>query len=143
MKSILNGQTVDEVKIGEKATMSKTISESDSYLFAGLTGSLNPLYLDEEYASKTPYGKRIVPEMLVAAFLPATQGNFLPGELNVHLKQHLEFKKPVYIGDTITTEIEILGKDIKKNRVIIGNKCTNQNGEVVIVGQAIVYPKKK
>lgn len=142
MYSILNGKTVHQVQIGEKATMSKTITETDAYLFAALTGSTNPLYLDEVYASKTKFGRRVVPELLVASMLPATQGNFLPGEGNLHLKQHLEWHKPVFIGDTITAEIEIIGKDIEKNRVFIRNTCRNQNGEVVVTGQAVVWPKK-
>lgn len=142
MIDILNGKTVDQISIGEKATMSKTISEADAYLFTALTGSLNPLYLDEVYASKTKYGRRIVPELLVAAMLPATQGNFLPGEGNVHLKQHLDFHKPAFIGDTLTTEVEIIGKDVVKNRVTIRNTVRNQNGEVLVTGEAVVWPKK-
>jgi len=139
---ILKGKTVEEVVIGEKASMSKTISETDVYLFAALTGSLNPLYLDEVYASRTEYGRRIVPELLIASMLPATQGNFLPGEGNVHLKQHFDFLKPAYIGDTLTTEVEIIDKDVVKNRVTIRNTCRNQNGEVLLTGEAVVWPKK-
>lgn len=142
MINILNGKTVDEVAIGDKASMSKTITETDVYLFAALTGSLNPLYLDEIYASKTSLGHRIVPELLIASMLPATQGNFLPGEGNVHLKQHLDFHHPAYIGDTITTEVEIISKDKLKNRVIIKNSCRNQHGQLLVTGEAVVWPKK-
>ncbi|HBG16375.1 MAG TPA: enoyl-CoA hydratase [Firmicutes bacterium] len=142
MIDILNGKTVEEVVIGEKASMSKTIGETDVYMFTALTGSLNPLYQNEVYASKTEYGRRIVPELLLASMLPATQGNFLPGEGNVHLKQKLEFHKPAFIGDTVTTEVEIINKDVVKNRVTIRNTCRNQNGEVLVTGEAVVWPKK-
>ncbi|MDI6871791.1 MAG: MaoC family dehydratase [Bacillota bacterium] len=143
MINILNGKTVHEVEIGEKASMSKTITETDAYMFAALTGSTNPLYLDEVFASGTPLGRRIVPELLIASMLPATQGNFLPGEGNLHLKQHLDFLKPVFIGDTITTEVEIIGKDVERNRVTIRQACRNQDGEVVVTGEAVVWPKKR
>jgi acyl dehydratase len=83
-------------------------------MFASLTGSINPLYLDEIFAAKTEFKKRIIPEMLIGLMFPATQGNFLPGDGNLHLKQHLDFLKPVYIGDTITVDIEIKDKIIEK-----------------------------
>lgn len=140
--SILNGLTIDQVQIGDQATMSKTLSEADGYLFASLTGSINPLYLDELFAHKTEFGHRIIPEMLIGLMFPATQGNFLPGDGNVHLKQHLDFLKPVYIGDTITVVIEIKDKIIEKNRVIIKNTAYNQDGEIVVTGEAVVWPKK-
>jgi len=142
MRSILNGLKIDEVEIGDQAMMSKTISETDAYLFTAMTGSINPLYLDETYAAKTEFKKRIVPELLIALMFPATQGNFLPGDGNLHLKQHVDFLKPVYVGDTITVVVEIVGKILEKNRVIIKNTAYNQNNEIVVTGEAVVWPKK-
>ena len=136
------GKTIDQLKVGDTEHFSKTVSEADIYLFAGVSGDFNPAHVDEQYAEKTFFKTRIAHGMLSAGFISTIIGTKLPGTGSIYVKQSLEFKAPVRIGDTITATGEIIEIDTEKHRVRLKTTCTNQKGVVVIDGEAIVSPPK-
>jgi len=137
------GRTVEELNLGDAAEHAKTISESDVYQFAGITGDLNPAHINKVYAEKTFFKERIAHGILSTGLISAVIAMSLPGAGTIYLKQEVEFKAPVYIGDTITARVEVIHIDKTKNRVTLKTVCVNQNGVVVIDGQALVSPPKK
>jgi len=136
------GKTIDEIKVGDRAEISKTISESDVYLYAGITGDLNPAHINAPYAEKTFFKKRISHGMLPAGFISAILGTKLPGPGTIYIKQSLTFRAPVYFGDTITASVEVLEVNAKRNRVRLATQCNNQDQVVVLDGEATVSPPK-
>jgi 3-hydroxybutyryl-CoA dehydratase len=136
------GKTIDEIKVGDSAEFAKTISEADIYLFAGVTGDLNPFHINEEYCKKTFFKGRIAHGMLLAGFISTVVGCYLPGPGAIYVKQELKFMAPARIGDTITAKATVTEVVAEKNRVVLQTTCTNQNGEVVLDGQAMVSPRK-
>jgi len=136
------GKTIGELKIGDAAEFGKTVTESDIYLYAGVTGDFNPAHLNEEYAKKTFFKTRIAQGMLTAGFVSGLLGVSLPGPGTVYLRQELDFLAPVHIGDTITARVEIIEVMDAKNRVRVRTTCTNQDGTKVLDGEAIVSPPK-
>lgn len=134
---------MDELKVGDRAELSKTISESDIYLYAGVTGDFNPAHINQVYAEKTFFRSRIAHGLLSAGFISAAIGTLLPGPGTIYIRQELDFVAPVYIGDTITALIEVLKIDIIENHVVLKTRCKNQKGEIVIDGKALVSPPKK
>ena len=135
--------TIQELKVGDSASMAKTISESDVYLFAGITGDLNPAHTDEVSASQTPFGGRIAHGILSAGLISAVLGMRLPGPGTIYLGQELKFTKPVRFGDTVTATCTVTEILAEKNIVKLDTTCTNQNGDVVIKGMATVMPPKE
>jgi 3-hydroxybutyryl-CoA dehydratase len=138
----MNGLTIDELKVGDSAEMSKTVSETDIYLFAGITGDFNPAHVDEEYARKTFFGTRIAHGLLTAGFVSAVLGCRLPGPGAVYMRQELSFLGPVRIGDTITARVEVLEVDRAKGRARLLTTCDNQEGKRVLTGEALVSPRR-
>jgi len=126
------------LEIGQKATFSKTIVEQDVDRFAELTGDRNPVHIDEKLASESRFGKRIVHGMLVASMISAAIGMELPGPGAVYLSQSLQFKAPVFIGDTVTAVVVVAEVREDKPIVTLDTDCLNQNGDVVIQGRAVV-----
>ena len=123
-------------QVGQQASVTRTISESDVYLFAGITGDLNPAHTNEEYAKKTHFKTRIAHGMLSAGLISAVLGMKLPGPGTIYTGQALKFLAPVHIGDTITATAEIQSLDLDRNRVVLTTTCTNQDGKVVVTGEA-------
>jgi 3-hydroxybutyryl-CoA dehydratase len=138
----MTGKSIDQLKIGDAAEFTKTISESDVYLYAGLTGDLNPAHINEPYAQNTFFKTRIAHGMLQAGFISGVLGMKLPGPGTIYVKQELIFLAPVRIGDTITARAEIIEIIAEKNRVRLKTTCANQDGKVVLDGEAIVSPPK-
>jgi 3-hydroxybutyryl-CoA dehydratase len=138
----MTGKTIGELQIGDFAEFAKTISESDIYLYAGITGDSNPAHLNEEYAKKTFFKTRIAHGMLTAGFISAILGTRLPGPGTIYLKQELKFLAPVHIGDTITGRVEVVELIPDKNRARFKTTCSNQEGTQVLDGEAIVSPPK-
>ncbi|MGI6395973.1 MAG: MaoC family dehydratase [Desulfomonilia bacterium] len=136
------GKTISELQVGDFAEFTKTISEADIYLFAGVTGDLNPAHINEEYAKNTFFKTRIAHGILQAGFISATIGMQLPGPGTIYIRQELNFLVPVRIGDTITARVEVAEINLEKNRVILKTTCQNQNRETVLDGQALVSPPK-
>lgn len=138
------GKAIQELKIGDSESSAKTISESDIYLFAGITGDFNPAHVNEEYAKKTFFKRRIAHGMMCAGFMSAVLANKLPGPGTIYIGQELKFIAPVYIGDTITANVEVTEINSEKNRVKLRTTCTNQEGELVVDGNcSLSSPKKK
>ncbi len=128
--------------IGQKATRTQTISDEMVRTFASLTGDNNPVHLDDEYAATTRFGKRIAHGMLAASLISAALANDLPGPGTVYLSQTLQFKAPVYPGDTVTAIIEV--KSVREDKPIatLTTTCVNQENVVVLEGEAVVLFKK-
>lgn len=139
----MTGKTIVEMNIGDSAEFSKTLSEADIYLFAGLSGDLNPFHVNEEYAKNTFFKGRIAHGMLLAGFISTVVGCYLPGPGSIYVSQELRFLAPARIGDTITARAEIQEMDAGKNRVVLHTTCTTQDGTVVVDGKAVVSPPKK
>ena len=130
-----------EIKVGDKASMSKTVTEFDVYSFAGVTGDFNPVHIDAEFAKTTMFKERIAHGMLSAGFISAVLGTALPGKNTIYMGQELQFKAPVKIGDTVTATVEVLEKIEGKNRLILRTTVTNQDGVLVTDGKATVLKK--
>ena len=138
----MKGITINEMKIGDSASFTKTVTDTDVYMFAGITGDFNPAHVNQVEAEKGMFGKRIAHGMLSAGFISAVLGTMLPGPGTIYMGQELRFTKPVAIGDTITATATVAEMIVEKNRVILDTVCTNQNGEIVIKGKATVMPPK-
>ncbi len=136
------GRTIDRLNPGDSAEFGKTISESDIYLYAGITGDLNPVHINEAYAQKTFFKTRICHGMLSAGFFSTVLGTVLPGQGTIYLRQEVDFLAPVRIGDTVTARVEVLEKDVERNRVRLRTSCRNQDGVLVMDGIAVVSPPK-
>ena len=124
--------------IGDSASISKTITDADIQAFAAVTGDHNPLHLDEEYAAKTRFGRRIAHGMLSASLISAVLANELPGVGSVYLSQTLKFVKPVFLGDTVTARVTVIGIRDDKPIVTLETVCVNQHDETVLKGEASV-----
>jgi len=134
----------DEIKIGMSASVDKTITQKDIQLFAYLSGDINPVHLDESYATTTMFKGIISHGMIPASLISNILGTKLPGIGTIYLKQSLKFTKPVKPGDTIKAEIKVSQKDDEKKFVTFDCTCTNQNGVVVLSGESVVMaPTKK
>lgn len=138
----MKGKTMGELKVGDSASFTKTVTETDVYNFAGVSGDFNPAHINEEEAKKGIFGKRIAHGMLSAAFISAVIGMQLPGPGTIYMGQELRFTKPVCFGDTITATATVTELIPEKNRAKLETVCTNQRGEVVITGVATVMPPK-
>ncbi|MEA4813369.1 MAG: MaoC family dehydratase [Oscillospiraceae bacterium] len=131
-----------KLKVGQNASMSKTISESDVYMYAGITGDNNPAHVNSQYADNTMFHGRIAHGLLSAGLISAVMGTKLPGPGSIYISQMLNFTAPVRFGDTVTATVTVkrLGE---KNRAVLETVCTNQNGDIVLTGEAVVMPPKR
>ncbi|WP_313243511.1 MaoC family dehydratase [Stutzerimonas nitrititolerans] len=130
------------LEVGQKASFEKTIGERDIQLFAAMSGDRNPVHLDAEFARGTLFKERIAHGMLSGALISAAVACTLPGPGTIYLGQTMRFARPVKIGDTITVLVEILEK-LPKNRVRVGTNVSNQNGELVVEGEAEVLAPRR
>jgi 3-hydroxybutyryl-CoA dehydratase len=136
------GKTFDQLTIGDSDRFSKTVTETDIYLFAGITGDFNPAHIDEAYAQGTFFKTRIAHGMLSAGFISAVIGTRLPGPGTVYMRQTLDFLAPVRIGDTVTATVEVIEKMEDKKRVRLRTTCVNQEGTRILDGEALVSPPR-
>src|SRR5512136_3443457 len=136
------GRSIAELKIGDFAEFSKTVSETDIYLFAGIVGDFNPAHVNEAYAKNTFFKTRIAHGMLSAGFISAVLAMKLPGPGTIYLSQFMEFKGPVRIGHTVTARVEVKEKLAEKNRVKLRTTCVNQDGTLLVDGEALIMPPK-
>ena len=130
------------LKVGDSAEVSKTIADEDVRAFAELTGDRNPVHLDEEYAASTRFGRRIAHGMLGASLISTVLANELPGPGTVYLSQTLRFTAPVFPGDTVTARVVVKGVREDKPVVTLETVCTNERGERVVEGEAVVLVPK-
>lgn len=139
---MIAGKTINQMKVGDAAEFTKTVTETDIYLYAGITGDLNPAHVNEVYAKSTFFKTRIAHGMLTAGFISAIIGCQLPGPGTIYVKQELSFLAPVRVGDTIVARAEVSELIVEKNRVRLKTTCSNQDGVVVLTGEALVSPPK-
>ncbi len=139
---IMQGKTITQLEVGQQAQFSKTIAECDIYQYAGISGDFNPAHINQAHAEQTAFKARIAHGMLSAGFISTVLGTQLPGPGTIYLKQSLNFRAPVYIGDTITATVEVAELMPEKKRVRLKTVCTNQNGKVVLDGEALVSPPR-
>jgi acyl dehydratase len=125
-------------KIGDSASAENTFTEEDVLSFAEISGDKNPIHLDHKFASQTQFKKRLVHGMLTSGLISAVLGMQLPGPGSIYIHQSLNFRAPVYIGDKITARVTITKIREKKSILTLETICTNQDGRVVIDGEALL-----
>jgi len=128
----------EQIKIDMSVSYSQTITDADVKSFAGISGDHNPIHVDDEYASKSRYKKRISHGLISGSFFSALFGTKLPGPGCVYVQQTFNFKRPVYLGDTVTATATVTSIDQDKRRVFFDTTCTVKN-KVVINGMAELY----
>ncbi len=132
----------DEINVGDKASHTKTVTEADVTLFAGISGDFNPLHVNEAFAKTTQFGKRLVHGCFSSALISAVLGMKLPGPGALYVSQKVDFRKPVFIGDTLTAVAEVVEKFTKKDGQLkflkIKTDVNNQDGAVVTEGEALI-----
>lgn len=131
----------EDIHVGDKASLSKTISEYDVYAFAGVTGDFNPAHVNAEFAKNSLFKQRIAHGMISAGLISAVLGTELPGIDTIYMNQELSFLAPVLYGDTLTATVECIEKDDKKHRIIFHTTVTNQNDKLVTDGKARVMKR--
>lgn len=140
----LENRTFDEIKVGDSASLTRTLTEKDIQVFAIMSGDINPAHVDSEYAQSDMFHKIIGHGMWSGALISTVLGTQLPGPGTIYVSQTLRFKKPVAIGDTLTVNVTVAEKNPEKKRVIFACECRNQHDDVVMEGQAeVVAPSKK
>ena len=132
-----NGYDIEDLKPGISASMAKTVTEADIILFSGVSTDVNPVHLDEEWASTTMFKGRIAHGMLSAGFISAVLANRLPGPGTIYLGQTLKFKGPVRPGDTVRTVCTVKEVIVEKKRALIETNCY-VGDKLVIEGEATV-----
>ena len=139
----IENKTYDELQIGDTASLSRRLTKQDIQLFAVMSGDVNPAHLDEEYAKSSMFHEIIAHGMWGGSLISTVIGTQLPGPGTIYLKQSLEFKYPVGLGDIIEIQVKVKEKQ-PKNRVALDCTCTDQDGKIVIEGEALVIaPNEK
>lgn len=132
------GIPIDDIQVGMSANYSQTITDADIKSFAGISGDNNPVHMCDEYAAASRFGRRIAHGLISASFFSSLFGTRIPGAGCVYVSQSLNFKRPVYIGDTVTAAVTVKTVLKNKNRVIFDTVCKVKN-KVVIDGEAVLY----
>ncbi|HEX2076558.1 MAG TPA: MaoC family dehydratase [Longimicrobium sp.] len=128
---------MSEIQVGQAAEFTKTVTETDVVLFAGITGDLNPAHVDQAWAEASRFGGRIAHGMLSASFISTVLAMKLPGPGTIYLSQSLRFTAPVRIGETVTARVEV-AEVMPKRRVRLTTTVTKHDGTPVIEGEAVV-----
>ncbi|WP_375724878.1 MaoC family dehydratase [Arcobacter sp. KX21116] len=138
MNSFLNKIPIEDIKIGMTASYSQTITQANIKAFVEVSGDKNPIHLDEVYAKNSRYKKIIAHGFMTASYFSALFGTKIPGEGCVYVSQSLNFKRAVYIGDTVTATVEVTNIDLLKRRVFFNTICKVKN-KIVTDGEAELY----
>ena len=128
----------EDIKVGDEASLTRTITEVHIVNYAGLTGDMNPVHMDHEHAAQSMFGERIAHGMLVAGLISAVLGTQLPGPNSIYLGQDLSFTAPVKIGDTVRVTVTVTEKRDDKRIIKLRTTAVNQRREMVIDGTAVV-----
>ena len=128
----------EDIKVGDEASLTRTITEVHIVNYAGLTGDMNPVHVDAEHAAQSMFGERIAHGMLVAGLISAVLGMQLPGPNSIYLGQDLSFVGPVKIGDTVKVTVTVTEKRDDKRIIKLRTTATNQRGEMVLDGSAVI-----
>ena len=124
--------------VGTQVTHVRMFTSDDIIHFAEVSGDRNPVHLDDAYAARSPFGRRVAHGFLTGSLISAVIGMELPGPGSIYLGQTLKFLAPVYIGDTVTVSVEVIGVREEKRLVTLRTDCTNQDGKLVLTGEATV-----
>lgn len=124
------------IEVGQRASLSRAITDDDIGAFARLTGDHNPLHVDEAFAVRSRFGRRVAHGLLSAGLVSAVLGTRLPGPGAIYLQQTLRFVRPVYPGDTLTATVEVTAFRGDRGLVTLRTTCTDQRGELVLDGEA-------
>ena len=145
-------KTYDSIKVGDKATFTKTVTQADDLLFAGISGDFNPVHIDEQYAKTTMFKTRIVHGAYTVSLISAVIGMKLPGPGCIYGSQTVKFVNPVHFGDTLTAVAEVIEKKEKGKRLIIKTQVIKDDcvmdsakypaGTVVADGEAVIFMLK-
>jgi 3-hydroxybutyryl-CoA dehydratase len=127
----------EDLRVGDSASFTKTMTETDLILWVGITGDLNPMHIDKEYGKNTSFGDVLVPGSLVSGLISTVVTQVTFGNVGANSRQ--KFIKPTYIGDTITATATIVEKIEAKSVVKLEVKCVNQKDELVIIGEVTEY----
>ena len=138
----MSGLTIGEMQVGHVARYSKLIGEQDVSDFAEISGDRNPIHIDAEYAKQTLFKQRIAHGALLVGLISKILGMDYPGPGAIYLSQSLAFKKPCFLRDTITAEVELTQIIIEKNIAKFVTRCVNQDGHIVAIGESVVMPRK-
>ena len=140
----IENRTFDELKVGDTASLTRTLTYEDIELFAIMSGDVNPVHVDEAFARNAMFHKVIAHGMWGGALISTVLGTQLPGPGAIYLGQSLRFRHPVGLGDTVTVTVKVTEKNAEKRRVTLECQVTNQRGEVVISGTAeVIAPTEK
>lgn len=135
---MIENHTFDEMKVGDSAHLMRSLQAEDIQLFAAMSGDVNPAHVDPEYANSTHFHGIIAHGMWGGALISTVLGTQYPGPGTIYLSQSLNFLKPVHIGDMLDVHLTVLSKDEQKHHVTFDCRCTNQKGQLVITGSALV-----
>ena len=136
------GLTIDALAVGDGAELTRVATEDHVAGFVEAVGDHNPIHSDAEYAAATMFGERIAPGIWTAGLISAVIGTRLPGPGTIYLSQDLKFIRPVKLGDAIRARVEVVDVNRERNRVRLRTVCTNQRGEDVLAGEALVMPSR-
>lgn len=140
---ILENITYEELQEGDSATYVKTLTENELVLFAAVSGDVNPLHLDSEFAAESIYQERIAHGMWSGSLISAALATVMPGPGTIYLEQSLSFRRPVKLDDTLTINLKVISKE-RRNRIIFSCDVRNQNDEQVVSGDAkVIAPTQK
>ncbi len=133
-----------EIRVGDSASLVRNVTNRDIQLFAAVSGDVNPAHVDALYAKSSHFHEIIAHGMLGASLISTVLGTRFPGPGTIYLGQTLKFLKPVHIGDTVTVTVTVKSLDAVKHRVILDTRCVDQEGDVVIEGEAeVMAPAEK
>jgi acyl dehydratase len=138
----MTGRPIEELAVGEAATLTRTISPEIIREYVQASGDGNPIHSDPAFAAATRFGRIIAPGMLTAGLISAVIGTRLPGPGTVYLSQGLRFLHPVYVGDVVTARATVTARLPERNRIQLATACVNQTGQPVLEGEAWVMPPK-
>ncbi|TMW71696.1 MaoC/PaaZ C-terminal domain-containing protein [Alteribacter natronophilus] len=134
------GSVISSIKAGEKAEVTKKVEDKDILLYLGLSDDANPIYIQHDYAARTPFKKPIVPQLMINGFVNATVSTHLPGPGSSIISQTLEYPKPLYHYGTLHLSLEVTEVDEKKHSVLIKVSGNDSEGDCVIRGELTVCP---
>ena len=135
---VIRNRTFDDIRVGDRASIERTLTAADIHLFAAMSGDVNPRHVDSEIGASSRDQGVIAHGMWGAALISAVLGTRLPGAGTVYERQTLNFRAPIRAGDTLTTTVKVSARDEIEQLVTLDCTCVNQRGETVIAGEAIV-----
>jgi len=131
-------RSIDEFKVGDRVSARRVFADADVRAFAQLSGDLNELHVDDEYARRSRFGRRVVHGMLTASLFTRLIGMDLPGRGTIYMSQSLRFTAPVFVGDEVEAVVEVAAIDAARRRMTLATTATRADGQVVITGEALV-----